>query len=164
VYRCAGDDEWLAISVEHDDEWKALVTVVGPALEQAGWHALPARRRDHDRIDEVIAQWTSGRTKFDACRSLQAAGVRAFPVMTNRDLVEDPHLAARGYFVTLSHPDTGSLVYPGFPFRFERNAVTLTAAPGLGEDNDAILSELGWGDAARKDLEANGALATAPPS
>src|SRR5262245_49349015 len=71
---------------ENDTEWEALVRVVGGELG-ANHHRTPAGRRDHhDEIDRAIAAWSANRNKLEAMLTLQAAGVRAGAVMTNRDI------------------------------------------------------------------------------
>jgi formyl-CoA transferase len=55
-------------------------------------------------------------------------------------VLDSPHLAERGYFVELEHPETGALKYPGPGFFFDgaNPMQTTRAAPRLGEHNAAI--------------------------
>ncbi|MBI2087892.1 MAG: CoA transferase, partial [Deltaproteobacteria bacterium] len=61
VYRCAGRDEWCAISVRDDEQWRALTTTMGiPALgRETCFATVLERMRHHDEIDERIEAWTS---------------------------------------------------------------------------------------------------------
>jgi crotonobetainyl-CoA:carnitine CoA-transferase CaiB-like acyl-CoA transferase len=165
VYPCAGDDEWLAISVESDAEWKALCGVVGSRLDPGTYPSLAARLENHDDIDRAIAAWSAGQEKHEAMRALQAGGVRAAAVMTNRDIVEDEHIAARGFMVEWDQADVGRRRFPGFPIHFTDPAeVPMRGAPPLGADNRYVLVDvLGYPEARVAALAAAGVIATAPP-
>ena len=87
VYRCGGDDQWLALTVRSDDEWRSLVAIIGSAapsgsaesvgLASPAYEAVETRRDRHDLIDEYITAWTSQRGKFEAMAALQARGIPA---------------------------------------------------------------------------------------
>jgi CoA:oxalate CoA-transferase len=82
----------------------------------------------------------------------QSAGVPCAPVNTMRDLLEDEHLAGRGYFKTLAHP-VGTGRYAGLPLKLHDTPGSLwRAAPLLGQDNAAVLGELGYDDAGLRSL------------
>jgi crotonobetainyl-CoA:carnitine CoA-transferase CaiB-like acyl-CoA transferase len=162
VYPCSGDDGWVAIAVRTDAEWRALTGVLGDP-ELSADLATDARLAQWRRLDAAIARWTRARTPLEAASALQAAGAPACPAFTNRDLVENEHLAARGFFVTLTHPDPGPQRFPGFPIHFERLAVTLNGPPGLGDDNKQVLASLGYVPAEIADLARAGAIHDRPP-
>ncbi|MEI7991957.1 MAG: CoA transferase [Actinomycetota bacterium] len=164
VYRCAGDDAWVALSAVDDTQWRALVAVVAGELTGRADDDLDKRTRDADGLDEAITAWTVQRTPVVAATELQAAGIAAFPVMTNRDLVEDPHMRSRGFVVTWDQTDVGPMEFPGFPVHFETIKPRLTTCPGLGADNAAVLAErLGYGADLVSELFAEGALGDRPP-
>jgi crotonobetainyl-CoA:carnitine CoA-transferase CaiB-like acyl-CoA transferase len=164
-YPCAGSDRWLAISVTTDSEWRALgeVAGLGPTLATL---TLAERQRQHDAIDVALSAWTRGQTPHAAMRRLQAAGVIATVVSDARDLVEDPHLADRGFWARLSHPDAGTHPTPGTAFRFSRTPVTYRRpAPGLGEHNrEVLVGLLGVTPKECADLERRGVIVDQPPA
>jgi len=165
VYRASGDDAWVAIAVRSDDEWRALVGVVGdPDLTARTDLGVDARQAQRTLIDAAISAWTAQRPALDAAAALQAAGVPACPAFTNRDLVENEHLAARGFFVTLEHPDPGPQRFPGFPIHFGRKRVTLNGPPGLGDDNAEVLASLGYAPAEIAELARAQVIADEPPA
>ena len=166
VYRCAGDDEWVAISVEDDAEWEALARVVGGGLVADHYRTLAGRLEHHDEIDRSIAAWSANRDKRESMLALQAAGIRAGAVMTNRDIVEDEHIAARRFMVEWEQADVGRRRFPGFPIHFTEPAdVPMRGAPLLGGDNHYVLVDLlGYPEARVAALEKAGMIATAPPS
>jgi crotonobetainyl-CoA:carnitine CoA-transferase CaiB-like acyl-CoA transferase len=145
VYPCAGEDQWLALSVRDDGEWAALRAVLGdpPTLAGPELGTPGGRRAAHDAIDAVISAWTATRTKGDAFHRLQAAGVPAGPVMDEADAMADPQLAERGFFPSLHHPSAGTHRHPGANFRLNGTpTVFWRAAPVTGQDNHAVYREL----------------------
>jgi crotonobetainyl-CoA:carnitine CoA-transferase CaiB-like acyl-CoA transferase len=158
VYRCLGEDAWIAISVRNDAEWRKFQTALG-----LNHRADLDRRHDADEIDNLIWAWTSTRTPREAMLEIQRAGVPAGAVLTNAELLADPHLAARDFFVRVSHPDTGPFPYVGFPFKLSRTPPKLRmAAPSLGEHNHEILSEVGLSENEIADLVEAGVIGDRP--
>lgn len=165
VYPCAGDDEWLALSIRTDAEWQRLVAIVGEqTLGEPAWRAVHGRAAAHDAIDAAIAAWTRTRPRAQAMAILQAAGLPAVAVLTNADIVADPHLAARGFMVEVDQADVGMRAFPGFPVHFSAEApVAVRGAPPLGGDNAAVVGDLlGRDEAAMARLEQAGVLAQQP--
>ena len=144
IYPSAGTDQWLAISVETDAQWRALRS----ALSDPAWARDPAfdtlggRQARHDDIDAGIVEWTRTRDRYVAMEHLLAAGVPAGAVQRSSDLATDPQYLHRGFQRFHDHPVMGRVPYagvqyriPGYtpgPFRF---------APLLGEHTDQVLSE-----------------------
>jgi crotonobetainyl-CoA:carnitine CoA-transferase CaiB-like acyl-CoA transferase len=161
VYRCEGEDEWVAISVQDDDEWRALARVLGPSVDGGDvYDTLAGRLAHQDELDATIAAWTGARGKHAAMHELQAAGVRAGAVLSNKDVVEDEHLAARGFMRDIDTIDVGVRAFPGFPIHFEDPAeIEMKGSPPLGYDNERVLTEwLGYTPEKVRELEAAGVL------
>ena len=160
VYPCAGEDRWIAVTVETDEEWSALCGAMGqPSLaSDQRFATLEARRINHDELDGVIAAWTGERDAIETMGLLQTAGVRAGAVMNEADAFADPQLAARGYWEELTHPEAGTHLNPGVVWRTERTPNRLErAAPRLGEDNEYVYQELlGFDDAQYEAFERSG--------
>ena len=134
-----------------------------PALADLAGADLAARTAAHDRIDEALGRWTATRTPIVAAKELQARGIAAAPAFTNRDLVLDEHLAARGFIVSWDHPDVGVQRYPGWPVHFAKTPVQIRPTPALGADNRDILRELGCSDEQIDALAAQGVITEVPP-
>jgi crotonobetainyl-CoA:carnitine CoA-transferase CaiB-like acyl-CoA transferase len=146
VYRCAGDDRWVAVAVATDDQWAALVDVLGrPAwAKEAGLATEGGRRAAHDRLDAELGRWTAGQDADDVAERLVAAGVPAATVVVPRDIVHNPQLRHRNFFEVEDHPVAGRHEVPTFPVRFEHvTSWHQRHAPTLGEHNDEVLTELG---------------------
>ncbi len=160
VYPCAGEDRWIAITVETDGEWSALCAVMGqPELaSDQRFVSLEGRRANHDALDQIVASWTSELDAIETMSRLQAEGVRAGAVMNEADAFADPQLAERGYWEELHHPEAGTHLYPGVLWKAERTPNRLErAAPRLGEDNEYVYKELlGFDDAQYAAFERSG--------
>ncbi len=162
-YPCAGDDRWLAISIETDEQWTALARIA--ALDDLAALTLEERTARHDELDARIATWTRSSNPNTLMHTLQQAGVVAMLVADARDIVESPQLAARNFWAVLDHPAVGLRSYPGNPIRLSDTPITYrTAAPLLGQHNRAVLTEwLDYSDAQCETLERNAILADRPP-
>ena len=159
VYRCAGDDAWVALACRDEADWRALCRLL-PGLPASA--DLAARIAGHDAIDVALAAWTRRRAKQQAAEELQAAGVPAGPVNITPDMTADPQVRTRGFFVPL---EPGPTPMPGNPVKMAGiDSADWTPCPRLGADNRAVLADwLGY-DAARIDaLEAAGVLVDKPP-
>lgn len=89
--------------------------------------------------------WTLERTKAEAWRAAQAAGVLTGPLNTMEDLANDQHFNDRGAFAEIDHPAAGRLKYPGRPFIMSESPWEVRLpAPLLGQHNQEILQELGY--------------------
>ena len=164
VYRSAGDDRWLALTVPDDATWVALCAATGLADAWRAW-PLDERWRRHDEIDASLTAWASRHPQHEAAAALQAAGVPAGPVVDNVGLLGDPHLAERGFFAVLDHLEAGPHPWPTLPARLSSTVTRPTGpAPLLGQHNREILADWGGLDADELDrLEAAGVVATEPP-
>jgi len=144
LYACRGRERWLALSVLDDDQWHALVDVLGrpawtddPALATAS-----GRRTHHDVLDRHLAGWAAARDLGAAVAALTAAGVPAAPAVDPRRTAGHPQFEARGYHEQVDHPVAGSHPTPSLPFRFRTVERWIRQpAPTLGEHNDQVLGE-----------------------
>lgn len=155
VYRCAGDDEWIAISMPAKAELVAVSQVLGIEISPVA---------DHDAIDTAISGATSGWVSADLAEELQAVGVPAAAVVTAPVIMADEHLRSRGLWATVDQPDMGEFTAPIAPVGLADTAArVVAAAPTLGEDNVAILAEAGFAAHEIDALLANGVITTEPP-
>ncbi|MDE2668407.1 MAG: CoA transferase [Chloroflexota bacterium] len=158
LYPCAGEDNWLALTVRDERDFAALAEVVGcPELAADPQLAtVEGRRANAGAIDNAIAAWSREQTVPAAAAALQEAGVPAAPVMPNWMVVSDNHLNDRGYFKTVRHPVAGTHVFPGFPWRFEQTPGAIARpAPLFAQHNREVFSGLlGMSDAAIEALYA----------
>ncbi|HSF29070.1 MAG TPA: CoA transferase [Candidatus Tectomicrobia bacterium] len=166
VYPCQGDDRWVVLAVNSDDEWHGLCQAIGqPDLaEDRRFATLLGRRRNQTALDEILAAWTRSRDHYQVMHILQAHGVPAGAVLTAAELISDPHLEARHFWDTVVHPEAGRYRQVTTPWRFSKTPRRVASpAPGLGEHNSYILGEL-LGVSAQEIavLEAQGIIGTRP--
>ncbi len=145
LYRCAGDDEWVAIAVTSVDEWRALCRVMGRGdLADLPAYSRPdGRRRDRQAIDAAIGAWTGDRSAEDAARVLRDAGVAAAASRNSLQVYEDESLRQGGYFAPVTTGDGETRLLPGIGWRFTGGPqARLMAAPALGQHNEHVYREL----------------------
>jgi crotonobetainyl-CoA:carnitine CoA-transferase CaiB-like acyl-CoA transferase len=146
LYPCAGDDEWCVVTVRGDDDWRRLAAVLGTELD------LPTaadRLAHRDQLDAAVSAWTAARTPRRAMTELQEAGVPAAMMQRIPQLLDDPHLAHRGFFRTMRHPRIADdMPTENGPAIFRHVAdPPLRAAPLPGEHSRSVLSRvLGMSD------------------
>jgi len=149
-FRCAGEDEWVSIACGTEEEWQALCHVIGQLQLATDIRFRTARdRKAHeDELERLLTAWTEQRNKWEVTRTLQAAGVAAFPSMSSKDLAEDPHLNERGFFARLPHPEVGVRTHTGIPWLLTHTPNGVRApAPLLGQDTDQVIHDvLGYSD------------------
>jgi benzylsuccinate CoA-transferase BbsF subunit len=143
VFRCRGDDRWVAIAVRNDTEWLRLCD----AMDRADLAARPdlrdqtGRRAAEDKIEAAIQSWTATDDAWTIAQRLQACGVSASPVEDVGDLVEhDPGM--RDHFVTFAHPEGVDILVQQEPLIWNGERLPLALAPLMGEHNDDVFQNL----------------------
>ncbi|GAA4699366.1 CoA transferase [Pseudonocardia yuanmonensis] len=145
TFRCAGDDEWVAIACEDDDRFAALAVVLGaPELaDDPRFATLAARRVHEDELEALVTAWTSQRTAAEAAGALQAKGVGAEAVARVDEVYRSPVLAARGFFPETVHAVIGPRRLPSVGWVASRSAMgPQGAAPALGQHTREVLTEI----------------------
>lgn len=135
---------WLAIAVQNDEEWAALVRVMAePAwATKAEFSNEAGRRSAAEEIDHGLAMYTRGRPARELADELAAAGVPVGWLHNQRNVVPGhEQLDARGFLAFLEHPFAGRIGYPKFSVRFDGEYAERTLPPLLGEHNEAVLAE-----------------------
>lgn len=149
-YPCEGEDRWVAIGIETDEQFQALARVIGAEtwLADPQLRTVAGRLARPDELDAVVSAWTSRRSASEAMHQLQRAGVPAGAVQRPSDLFRDPQLAHRGHFWELEHPELGTCLYNGASFHLsETPARPTSSAPLLGAHTRSVLTGLlGYSD------------------
>lgn len=165
-YRCRGEERWVVIAVSSDEEWKVFCRAIGePAwTKEPRFADMLSRWQNQDDLDRLIEEWTSQHKPYEVMHCLQAAGVAAGLVLDGETLLAEPHLAERGWFDMVTHPEAGTHPYVGYPMRLSQSPVVRgIPAPCLGEHNGQVLGEiLGMSASEIADLEKEGIIGTEP--
>jgi crotonobetainyl-CoA:carnitine CoA-transferase CaiB-like acyl-CoA transferase len=145
VYRCRGKDQWVSIAVATDAEWDAMTEATGHpewAQDERFSDALQ-RWSNQDILDKLIQDWTEGYTHYEVMHTLQAVGVAAVATFTSAELMDDPHLKDREFFVDVDHPEVGSHKLTGPPWKMSDNPGRITrSGPLIGQDNEYVFCDL----------------------
>ena len=161
VYPSRGDDDWVAVAVRDDADWRRFCAAIErPDLARDDRYAvLPGRLAGQDDLDAAISAWTATRTPAEAESILQAAGVPAHAVIRASSAVNDPQFVHRGHFVRVPHSLHGESVVEGSRFRLSRTPARIGPPPAVGEHTEQILKDiLGYDDERIADLAAAGAF------
>jgi crotonobetainyl-CoA:carnitine CoA-transferase CaiB-like acyl-CoA transferase len=144
VFRCRGEDAWIAVSVESDAEWLALARVLGRGdwAREGRYATADQRERQAAEIGKTIESWTLDRDARVLAEELQRAGVRAVKALNTEELLRDHRSLLRHLLVAIDHPVTGLRPILGFPGRFGRFEYRCRAAPLMGADTEGVLREV----------------------
>ncbi|MBI2909238.1 MAG: CoA transferase [Chloroflexi bacterium] len=144
-YPCQGEDRWVSIAVDTDEEWESLCRALGdPPWSQESRFADKFGRLTHrEELDKLIAGWTSNHTPYQVMETLQKAGVAAAPVLNLDQRCADPQLKAREDWLELDHPVAGKEPLYGISWKLAGTPGKIQGnAPLLGQHNDYIFSEI----------------------
>ena len=167
-YRCKGDDLWAGIAVSSDEEWRQFVKAIGepPWTEDEKFADSLSRWHHREELDKLVEDWTMQHDHYEVMHILQKAGVAAGPVISSVELLDDPHLKARGTYQVVERTFVGSHPYilPTAPIKLSKTTIAIhKPAPVLGEHNDYVLRELlGMPQAEIQDLADEQIIGTAP--
>ena len=162
IFRCAGEDDWCAIAVTNDAQWRALCAVLGDEVLAADPALATAEGRlaQVERIEKAVGGWTATRDATAVMMELQAKGVPAGVVASSRYLMdEDEQLKHRGYWQAIDHPEIGESRFTSPPFLLDGERVNLKRPPLIGEHTESVLTEiLGYTPERVRQLHAEGVL------
>ncbi|MEK7778211.1 MAG: CoA transferase [Chloroflexota bacterium] len=144
-YPCLGEDRWLAISVATDAQWQALCGVMEDVSRLVSdprfCDAMARHQHTHD-LDGLLSAWTRQHDAFALESRLQAAGVPAGVALTSRDVYANPHLQARGAFISPPHREVGPYPMVGLPWKLSDVTPVVGPSPLLGQDNQYVYGQL----------------------
>ncbi len=155
-------DGYLCTLIYTDRHWEAFFRAIGRAEEFAAdprFAGGAARARHYSEIYGVLADILVMRTTDEWVALLQEADIPGVPLYTLDDLIDDPHLAAVGFFHAMDHPSEGPITLTGFPARWSRSHMAITRHPPvIGEQSIDILREAGFAEDRIAQLLSEGAV------
>jgi crotonobetainyl-CoA:carnitine CoA-transferase CaiB-like acyl-CoA transferase len=144
VYRCA--DGYITVST-HVGWFGRVCRVIGRP-EWITDQRMTSNLNNPDvigaEVEAAFLDWLKPLTRQQAMAEAQAAGWPLSALNTPADVMSDPHMRERGFFVTVDHPEAAPVVLPGLALRFSGTPGELRRPPLLGEHNVEVFGELGY--------------------
>lgn len=139
------DDGYILIATFNDREFSRLAVAVGHQewVEDPRYAKNGARVANRSALKAALADALKGRSKAEWVDILNKAVVSCGPINGMRDIVSDPHVAAREMIVSLEHPRLGTIRSPASPFRLSETPPVYRRAPPLvGEHTAEVLHDV----------------------
>ncbi len=144
-------DGYIYVLAIEDHQWHGAIELMG----NPEWASMdlfedfPSRSANWDALKPLLEDYLQDKSVQETYHAAQARRVPFAPVSTMGDLLDSPHLSARGFFATIGHPEAGRLRYPGAPYQFSASPWALRRpAPCLGQHNAEVFGRrLGLGQA-----------------
>jgi formyl-CoA transferase len=140
--------------------WDKICMVIG----KEEWITHPDYAKPEARLPRLmeifgtIEEWTKTKTKFEAMEILNKYDIPCGPILSMKELAEEPSLRKTGTVVEVDHPTRGKYLTVGNPIKLSDSPTEVTRSPLLGEHTEEVLAELGFDKAAVADLRKAGAI------
>jgi crotonobetainyl-CoA:carnitine CoA-transferase CaiB-like acyl-CoA transferase len=146
-YRCKGDDEWVTLCVQNNEQWRRLIKMIDKAelLKEEKFASMQSRWENQPQLDNLIENWTRERDKCEIMEILQKSRIPAGVVFNMKEVNLNSHLKKRGFFQIIDHGEgVGQRPIPSqIPGKIHGVKKTaLKRAPHFGEDTENVLCSL----------------------
>jgi formyl-CoA transferase len=160
--RCApgGPNDYIYVIVQPPG-WAPIAKLIGrPELaDDLEWSTPEARLPKLDKMFQLIEEWSSRHSKWDALAQLNALNVPCGPILSTKELIEDASLTDNDMIVTVDHPERGAFKTVGCPIKLSDSPVKVETSPLLGQHNDDVyVRELGVDPQRLAELKTNGVI------
>ncbi|MGH8964617.1 MAG: CoA transferase, partial [Actinomycetes bacterium] len=160
--QCApgGPNDYIYVIVQPPG-WAPIAKLIGrPELvDDPEWSTPAARLPKLDKMFQLIEEWSSRLSKWDALAELNAHNIPCGPILSTKELIEDSSLADNDMVVTVDHPQRGEFKTVGCPIKLSDSPVTVETSPLLGQHNeDVYVRELGVDPQRLAELKTNGVI------
>ena len=105
-----------------------------------------------------IEQWTMTKTKFEAMDILNEYDIPCGPILSMKEIAEEPSLRKTGTVVEVDHPKRGKYLTVGNPIKMSDSPTDVVRSPLLGEHTEEVLRQLGYSDDDLTTLRAEGVI------
>ena len=154
-------DGHFTVGAANSKLWPLFAGLLGlePLVDDPRFKTVGDRVKNRAALEALVEEVTRHKARAHWLARCEEAGIPAGPIYTVPEALADPHAQARGMVQEDEHPQVGRVKALGNPVKLSRSPAALRKAPPLlGEDNDAILGELGYSAAAIADLRAQGVI------
>ncbi|MES5818295.1 CoA transferase, partial [Streptomyces sp. RG80] len=160
--KCApgGPNDYVYIIVQPTG-WPPLAHLIGrPELAtDPEWATPEARLPKLTKMFQLIEEWTTTQPKWQVLQRLNTHNIPCGPILSTKEIIEDPSLAANDIVVTVDHPQRGTYTTVGNPLKLSDSPTHITPSPLLGQHTEEILiGELGLEEAELPLLKAQGVI------
>jgi formyl-CoA transferase len=160
--KCApgGPNDYIYVIVQPPG-WAPIAKLIGrPELaDDPEWSTPEARLPKLDKMFQLIEEWSSRNSKWDALAELNAHNIPCGPILSTKELIEDASLADNNMVVTVEHPERGAFKTVGCPIKLSDSPVKVETSPLLGQHNeDVYVRELGLDPQRLAELKTNGVI------
>ena len=124
--------------------WQKICDVIGKPewKEHADYATPPARLTRLNEIFDRIEAWTMTKTKFEVMDICNPLDIPVGPILSMKEIAEEPSLRETGTIVEVDHPERGSYLSVGCPIKLSDSEVEVTRSPLLGEHTDQVLADV----------------------
>lgn len=144
MYRCSEDD-WLAIAVENEEMWQALVSVVDAAtLLEPKFNTQAGRKQHEADLDRIIGAWTAEKDVFELEQVLNHNGICASRVVPLSDVYArpDPIMQESGFLQSIKHPEAGATWLGTRAWQFLNSEhAPVKPSPCVGQHTQEVLKQ-----------------------
>ena len=164
ILKCKGwesDPDAYIYFITQAPVWEAICDLIGkPEWKTDPDYAKPAARLPRLRhIFATIEQWTMTKTKFEVMEICNAIDIPVGPILSMKEIAEEPSLRKTGTVVEVDHPTRGKYLTVGNPVKMSDSPTDVTRSPLLGEHTDEVLKkELGYSAKEIAEIKASGAV------
>lgn len=142
-FPCSGDDEWCAIAISNDDEWKRFTEAVGETWVNEPRFATNEQRLEHvEELHQLIAAWTSTMSPSEVEDRLREHRVPVSRIVDGASQSAHQGMHASGFYTAMGHPTVGVHWYTGMPFTINGQRAAARRAPLLGEHSEYVLLDV----------------------
>ena len=145
VFQCApgGSDDYVLIHLR-GQAWETVMALIGreDLIGDERYDTDEARGAHADEVEDIMTEWTSSRTKYEAFHALAPAGIWCGPVLSPEEVLTNDQLIAREMIVEVHDEARGDYKMIGCPIKMDDSPPEVTPAPLYSEHTDAILSDM----------------------
>lgn len=134
-------DGWVAIHCVTDEHWRNLLRAMDRAdlSDHPAFATNAARTANMAKTEALVGAWTRNLGKYDVFAIARRHKIPCAPVRTVDEVMNDPHMHARGMLQRIEHPDFGAIVLPNSSLRLHgATQVAAVRSPALGEHNAEV--------------------------
>lgn len=146
IFQCQplGPDDYVYIDVPLGNTlaWEALARLIGHPELIERYRDPETRLAQRQEIEHLVATWVQPQTRQEVMQTCGQAGVPCGATLNTLELLEEPHMQARGMIVDVEHPEYGPIRLPGSPMKVSNGGeITYQPAPLLGQHNAEVYAE-----------------------